>query len=40
MVQKLGHPNIDHHLNLSPSLDSKVANWSRTAKIIVRTALN
>ena len=40
MVQKLGHPNIAHHLNLSPSLDSKVANWSRTAKIIVWTALN
>ena len=40
MVQKLGHPNIAHHLNLSPSLDSKVANWSMTAKIIIWTALN
>ena len=37
---KLGHPKIAHHSNLSPSLDSKVENWSRTAKTIVWTALN
>ena len=37
---KVGHTKIAHHSNLSPSLDSKVANWSRTAKTIVWTALN
>ena len=37
---KLGHPKIAHHSNLSPSLDSKVANWSRINKNIVWTVLN
>ena len=37
---KLGHPKISHHSNLSPSLDSKVANWSRINKNIVWTVLN
>ena len=37
---KLGHPKIAHHSNLSPSLDSKAADWSRTAKTIVWTVLN
>ena len=32
---KLGHPKIAHHSNLSPSLDSKVANWSRIVKMVV-----
>ena len=37
---KLGHPNIAHHSNLSPNLDPKAADWSRTAKIIMWTVLN
>ena len=37
---KLGHPKIAHHSNLSPSLDSKVADCSRIDKTIVWTVLN
>ena len=37
---KVGHTKIAHHPNLSPRLDSKVANWSRIDKTIVWTVLN
>ena len=41
---KLGHPNGDlniaRHSNLSPSLNSTLADWSWTAKTIVLTDLD
>ena len=37
---KVGHTKIAHHSNLSPSQDSKVADWSRIDKTIVWTVLN
>ena len=33
-VPKLGHPQIAHYSNLSPSLDSRVADQSRTTQIL------
>ena len=36
---KLGHPKIAHHSNLSPSIDSKIADWSMIDKTIVWTVL-
>ena len=37
---KVGHTKIAPHSNLSPSLDSKVADWCRIDKTVIWTVLN